>query len=130
VDLQQASPSGPAERVTAEDVHAFAEQQGKAAEAAPPKKARPARPTAPPADAQPDFSRCGAIERVPVRSVRRATAKKLAESWSRIPYVSHHDLADITALEHLHRDLADEVEDGTLALIDQCLSARRRESGA
>jgi pyruvate dehydrogenase E2 component (dihydrolipoamide acetyltransferase) len=58
----------------------------------------------------------GGIERVPLRSVRRAIAKKMAESWSRIPRVSHHDLADITVLEDLRRDLADEVEDGTLAL--------------
>jgi pyruvate dehydrogenase E2 component (dihydrolipoamide acetyltransferase) len=117
VDLRQVSPSGPAGRVTAEDVRAFAEQQGKRAEVAPPKKARPPRPAPPPAEAQPDFSRWGAIERVPLRSVRRAIAKKMAESWARIPHVSHHDLADITALDHLRRDLADEVEGGTLALM-------------
>jgi pyruvate dehydrogenase E2 component (dihydrolipoamide acetyltransferase) len=116
VDLHRVSPSGPAGQVTAEDVRAFAEQQGKAAEAGPARKTRPTQPAPSPAEAQPDFSRWDGIERVPLRSVRRATAKKMAESWSRIPPVSHHDLADITALEHLRRDLADEVEDGTLAL--------------
>jgi pyruvate dehydrogenase E2 component (dihydrolipoamide acetyltransferase) len=116
VDLHRVSPSGPAGRVMAEDVRAFAERQGKAAEAGPPKKTRPTQPTLSRAEVQPDFSRWGGIERVPLRSVRRAIAKKMAESWSRIPHVSHHDLADITALEDLRRDLADEVEDGTLAL--------------
>lgn len=116
VDLHRVSPSGPAGQVTAEDVRAFAEQQGKAAEAGPPKKTRPTQPAPSPAEAQPDFGRWGGIERVPLRSVRRAIAKKMAESWSRIPHVSHHDLADITALEDLRRDLADEVGDGTLAL--------------
>jgi pyruvate dehydrogenase E2 component (dihydrolipoamide acetyltransferase) len=116
VDLQQVSPSGPAGRVTAEDVRTFAAQQGKAAQAAPPAEERPVRPAPSPAEVQPDFSRWGGIERVPLRSVRRAIAKKMAESWARIPHVSHHDLADITTLEHLRRDLAHEVEDGTLAL--------------
>jgi pyruvate dehydrogenase E2 component (dihydrolipoamide acetyltransferase) len=116
VDLRWVSPSGPAGQVTAEDVRAFAEQQGKAAEAGPPKKARPTQPALSPAEAQPDVSRWGGIERVPLRSVRRAIAKKMAESWSRIPHVSHYDLADITTLEHVRRDLAAEVGDGTLAL--------------
>jgi pyruvate dehydrogenase E2 component (dihydrolipoamide acetyltransferase) len=116
VDLHQVSPSGPTGRVTAEDVRAFAEQQGKAAEAGPPKKTGPTQPAPSPAEAQPDFSRWGGIERVPLRSVRRAIAKKTAESWSRIPHVSHYDLADITTLEHVRRDLAAEVGNGTLAL--------------
>lgn len=116
VDLQQVSPRGPEGRVTAEDVRAFAARQGKAAEAAPPTEARPTRPAPSPAEAPPDFSRWGAIARVPLRSIRRAIAQKMAESWARIPHVSHHDLADITTLEHLRHDLAHEVEDGTLAL--------------
>jgi pyruvate dehydrogenase E2 component (dihydrolipoamide acetyltransferase) len=57
VDLHWVSPSGPAGRVTAEDVRAFAEQQGKAAEAGPPKKTRPIQPALPRTEAQPDFSR-------------------------------------------------------------------------
>jgi pyruvate dehydrogenase E2 component (dihydrolipoamide acetyltransferase) len=116
VDLHRVSPSGPSGRVTAEDVRAFAERQGKAAEAGPSKKPSPTQPALSSAEAQPDFSRWGGIERVPLRSVRRAIARKMAESWSRIPHVSHHDLADITALEDLRRGLTDEVKDGTLGL--------------
>jgi pyruvate dehydrogenase E2 component (dihydrolipoamide acetyltransferase) len=51
-----------------------------------------------------------------LRSVRRAIARKMAASWSHIPHVSHHDLADITALEDLRRGLTYEVKDGTLPL--------------
>ena len=117
VDLHRVSPSGPSGRVTAEDVRAFAERQGKAAEAGPSKKPSPTQPALSSAEAQPDFSRWGGIERVPLRSVRRAIARKMAESWSRIPHVSHHDLADITALEDLRRGLTDKVKDGTLGLM-------------
>jgi pyruvate/2-oxoglutarate dehydrogenase complex dihydrolipoamide acyltransferase (E2) component len=55
VDLHQVSPSGPAGRVTAEDVRAFAGQQGKAAEAGPPKKTGSTQPAVSPAEVQPDF---------------------------------------------------------------------------
>ena len=47
----------------------------------------------------PDFSKWGPIERVPLRSVRKATAKQMALAWSQIPHVSNHDVADMTKLE-------------------------------
>jgi pyruvate dehydrogenase E2 component (dihydrolipoamide acetyltransferase) len=51
----------------------------------------------------PDFSKWGPVETIPVRSLRRATARQMALSWSQIPHVSNQDLADITKLEAFRR---------------------------
>jgi pyruvate dehydrogenase E2 component (dihydrolipoamide acetyltransferase) len=58
----------------------------------------------------PDFSQWGPVERVPMRSVRRATAKHMALAWSQIPHVSHQDVADITELEAFRQKHKKEIE--------------------
>ncbi|MBI3457982.1 MAG: 2-oxo acid dehydrogenase subunit E2 [Candidatus Rokubacteria bacterium] len=51
----------------------------------------------------PRFEQWGPVEREPLRGVRRRSAEHLALAWSVIPHVTHHDQADITALEALRR---------------------------
>ena len=51
--------------------------------------------------ALPDFSKWGEIERLPFRSVRRATAKQMTNSWTQIPHVHSQDNVDITKLEDI-----------------------------
>lgn len=110
VDLRQVEPSGPGGRVTTEDVQRFAER-AKQPEAAPaePKaeEAAPLRAEPPPL---PQFDQTGPVERIPLRSVRRATAKHLAVSWAQIPHVTHSDVADITELEKFRRKHKDQIE--------------------
>ena len=115
VDLRQVKPSGPAGRVTSEDVKAYAEKPEKEpAERAEPEKAGPQdAPTEQPE--LPDFSQWGEVEEVPLRSVRRATAKRMSLSWSQVPQVTHQDVADITDLEAFRRENKAET-DGTLTL--------------
>jgi pyruvate dehydrogenase E2 component (dihydrolipoamide acetyltransferase) len=124
VDLARVKPSGPAGRVLAEDVRAFAERgpAEEEVEAAPEREGRaPAKMAgtglapigAPPL---PDFSRWGPVERVPLRSVRRAIARNIALSWSQIPHVNHHDEADITELEDLRQRYKDKMESGSLTM--------------
>ena len=112
VVLADVEASGPAGRVLAEDVRGFAEHgppaKPKRAGTAGPDRGAPEAPAAP--EGLPDFSRWGEIERVPLRSVRRATAQAMARAWSEIPHVMHHDLADITELEHFRRGHAAQVE--------------------
>ncbi len=129
VDLHEVTPSGPGGRVLAEDVRAYAE--GEQAPGAEPTEAEekaeaererksligvsPQTVEVPPL---PDFSRQGEIERVPLRSVRRATAKQMALSWELVPHVTTQDMADITELEKLRNRYKAEVSDqgGALTL--------------
>ncbi|MCE5243992.1 MAG: 2-oxo acid dehydrogenase subunit E2 [Desulfobacteraceae bacterium] len=98
VDLRQVTPSGPGGRVTAEDVQVFSRKTEQAAGEPPPVPAQPF-PEPMKAPPLPDFSRWGAVERVPLRSIRRATARHMALSWSQIPHVFHQDVVDVTELE-------------------------------
>jgi pyruvate dehydrogenase E2 component (dihydrolipoamide acetyltransferase) len=100
VELWKVSPTGPSGLVTAEDVKKFAEQQKAEPEKKPDKpEIFPDQPIQSPVPQLPDFSKWGPVEIIPVRSLRRATARQMALSWSQIPHVSNQDMADITKLE-------------------------------
>jgi pyruvate dehydrogenase E2 component (dihydrolipoamide acetyltransferase) len=77
------------------------------AEAAPTILQRPSTVTVP---ALPDFTRWGSVDRVPLRSVRRSTAKHMTLAWSQIPHVNHQDWADVTELELLRQRHKEAVE--------------------
>lgn len=111
VDLRMVKGTGPGGRVTSEDVLEFSEEKKKKLEAAeiPPveKEEEPRPPLPREAVALPDLNRWGVVERIPLRSVRRATARHMATAWSQVPHVTHQDVADITELEAFrerHRD--------------------------
>jgi pyruvate dehydrogenase E2 component (dihydrolipoamide acetyltransferase) len=127
VDLSAVPASGPGGRVTAEDVRAYAEE-GKAApegrevkeapsgpeerEEAPEPPERPSiRPSTISAPALPDFTQWGSIERVPLRSVRRTIAQRMARAWSQIPHVTHQDVADVTEIERFRQQYEQEIEE-------------------
>jgi pyruvate dehydrogenase E2 component (dihydrolipoamide acetyltransferase) len=130
VALAQVAGSGPGGRVLDADVRGASEasetadtRQAERAEApgsperpatTEPEQPQPERGAAKPAPAAsaeplPDFSRWGDVERVELRSVRRATAREMARAWAEIPHVMHHDRADVTALERFRRAHVDEV---------------------
>jgi pyruvate dehydrogenase E2 component (dihydrolipoamide acetyltransferase) len=122
VDLRQVPPSGPAGRVTSEDVRAYAEkgkEEVPAPEEAPREREAPERapgelPEVIPhgkLPSLPDFTRWGEVERQPLRSVRRSTAKQMALSWGQIPHVNHQDEADITELERFRERHKQEIEE-------------------
>lgn len=117
IDINQVKPTGPGDRVTPEDVHAFAEgskrPEGKTPPRVPLKKAEellPPKSPGPEAPALPAFDREGRVERIPLRSVRRTTAKHIAIAWSQIPHVTHTDVADLTHLEAFRRKHKQQVE--------------------
>ena len=118
VDINAITGSGPAGRVTPDDVKAFA-FGGNAAVA-------PVAPAKTPAVATesdalspvtamaaqagnmipfleleplPDFSLQGAVEIEPLRSIRRKVARKMVTSMVLVPHVAHMDDADVTDLE-------------------------------
>jgi pyruvate dehydrogenase E2 component (dihydrolipoamide acetyltransferase) len=97
IDIQQVTGSGPASRVSADDVKAHAKQlllgrvTGTAAQAG---GAMPQLP---------DFSQWGEIATEPLSNIRRATAKNLAAAWATIPHVTQFDRADVTQLESMRK---------------------------
>ena len=102
VDIGQVQGSGPNGRISIEDVKAHTKKLvtvvaggGTIAAAA---------------EALPDFARWGAIDRQPMRAVRRKTAEHLSAAWATIPHVTQHDVADITALDELRKKYAKQVE--------------------
>lgn len=52
-----------------------------------------------------DFAAFGAIEVKPLPRMRRIAAGFLARNWAMIPHVTHHDDADVTALEETRKQL-------------------------
>jgi pyruvate dehydrogenase E2 component (dihydrolipoamide acetyltransferase) len=115
VDLHQVTPSGPAGLVTAEDVRSFA-KKGPAEIAAAGDSETPATLTVdiPPSTisipALPDFKKWGPVERVPFRSIRKATARQMSLAWSQIPHVTSQDSVDITRLEAFRQKHKSEIE--------------------
>jgi len=121
VDLYEVPPSGPTGRVLSEDVRAFAERE-EGEEEAPAREAEEKVVEAATVEVPdviphgkvpslPDFERWGDVERIPLRSVRRATAKQMALSWSQVPHVNHQDKVDITALERFRERHKAEIEE-------------------
>ncbi len=98
VEIDSVTGTGPGGRINEEDVKAYVKALMSRQTAAEPTSA----PTAIPL---PDFSKWGAIDRQPMRSVRRKTAEHLSRAWSTIPHVTNHDKADITELEQLRKKL-------------------------
>ena len=93
VDLAGVPGTGPQGRITEDDVQAA--------------KGKPNAPKAvPKVKSKYDFY--GALERIPLRGIRRATAKKMHESVSTAAHVTHIDEADAAALEGIKAKLAPE----------------------
>jgi pyruvate dehydrogenase E2 component (dihydrolipoamide acetyltransferase) len=107
IDIYEVKGTGPAGRISEDDVkgHAKALLSAAATAVATPRAGHFAQPHLP------DFAKWGKIERVSMRGVRRKTAEHLAEAWNTIPHVTQHDRADITELEHLRARFAPKAEE-------------------
>jgi pyruvate dehydrogenase E2 component (dihydrolipoamide acetyltransferase) len=107
LDIYTVSGTGPAGRISEDDVKAHAKATLAAAVSAAqaPQAARIAEPKLP------DFAKWGKVERVSMRGIRRKTAEHLREAWITIPHVTQHDRADITELEQLRAKFAPRAEE-------------------
>jgi pyruvate dehydrogenase E2 component (dihydrolipoamide acetyltransferase) len=104
VDIRQVRGSGPGGRISIKDVKNHVQQLSLEAE-----RARPAAEEAA-ALPLPDFTKWGDVEREPMTSIRRTTARRLSQAWVTIPHVTHFDKADITDLEVLRKRYAKKAE--------------------
>jgi pyruvate dehydrogenase E2 component (dihydrolipoamide acetyltransferase) len=127
VDLHEVTPTGPAGLVTTEDVRNFANTEPVAQKtpAAPAIAAVEGHPTVLSTPELPDFTKWGSVERVPFRSIRRATAKQMSLAWSQIPHVNSQDVVDVTKLEAFRQKHKAEIESigGKLSLTVFALKA-------
>ena len=121
VDLRGVRATGPAGRVTDEDVRAAAgpaapPSPASAAGAGPervaaaqrlaaerPRAARPLAPIGVEPPPLPRFEQWGPVERQPLSHLRRTIAERMALSATLIPHVTHFDRADITELDAIVR---------------------------
>ncbi len=99
IDITRVMGTGPAGRISPDDVKAFAKAVVSGAAGG-----------GPVAMPLPDFSRWGEVERQPMTNIRRKTAERMAQAWATVPHVVQHDAADITALEELRKRYAPRAE--------------------
>ncbi|MDR3553515.1 MAG: dihydrolipoamide acetyltransferase family protein [Syntrophobacteraceae bacterium] len=109
IDLAKVTPSGPGGRVSAEDVRGFAEKAGRV-EAGKETVSASAEIAEKEEEAIEVSGGAGREERIPLRSIRRATAQRMAVAWAQIPHVTHMDAADLTELDAFRRKHREQVE--------------------
>jgi pyruvate dehydrogenase E2 component (dihydrolipoamide acetyltransferase) len=106
VDINAVAGSGPAGRISQEDVKEHARRilssVGSAGAPATGMAARASRP-------MPDFAKWGEVQREPWSNIRRVTSEHLSYSWNTVPHVTQFDKADVTALEELRKKYKDQV---------------------
>jgi pyruvate dehydrogenase E2 component (dihydrolipoamide acetyltransferase) len=94
VDIKRVRGTGPQGRISEEDVRA-----AKAAPAAPKEEKKLA------VKIKEKYDFYGELERIPLRGVRRATAKRMRQSVSTAAHVTHFDEADVTELVKVREEL-------------------------
>lgn len=123
VDLAQVAGTGPSGRITEQDVRGFKAGGAVAAPVAAAPSAAVAMPVASSNSAtttagmggvqfitQPDWSKFGAVETVPMSRIGKLSAKHLHRAWLTVPQVTHFDEADITELEAYRSSMKDKAK--------------------
>lgn len=98
IDIKEIEGSGPQGRITEEDLSRAKEKKVAAEEKKPKVKVKP------------KYDFYGSIDYIPLRGVRRATAKRMAESVSKAAHVTHFDEADVTELAKIREKMKKEGE--------------------
>jgi len=108
IDINLVKGTGPGGRISIDDVKTFAREssEGRTEE----KKTSVPGMIGITAEALPDFSKWGEVERKDMSNIRRKTAEHLSYSWTTIPHVTQFDKADITELERLRKMYAKKAE--------------------
>lgn len=102
INLLEVVGSGPAYRISENDLKRFAAGGAPAATAP--------QPSGMPTPALPDFGKFGPVRREAMSGVRRATVRSMAQAWSTIPMVTQFDKADITEMERLRKRIGPRAE--------------------
>ncbi len=97
VDISQVIGSGPAGRISMDDVKSFSRRVPAGGTRGAVRKALP------------DFRKWGEIDRQPMSNVRKKTALQMETGWQ-APHVTLHDKADVTGLEQFRQQYKGHVE--------------------
>ncbi|MBD3225213.1 MAG: dihydrolipoyllysine-residue acetyltransferase [Caldithrix sp.] len=105
LDIVNVPGSGPGGRIGIEDVKVYSKRlhQQRAASDTVLKGVQ--------AEALPDFSKWGEVDRQSMNKVRETTARHLSYAWTTIPHVTQFDKADITNLEALRKQYGPKAEE-------------------
>lgn len=102
VDINKVPGTGPNGRISMDDVKAYS------------KKLHESRTEGVgigiKAQALPDFTKFGKIEKAEMTNIRKKTAEHLSYAWATIPHVTQFDKADITNLEKTRKELSKLIE--------------------
>ena len=99
VNLATVTGTGPGGRITKQDV------EDHVAPSTPDAAPRPPLPAPSLPEGTLDKDKWGSIRRVPLNQIRKTIAKRMSQSASTIPHVTHCDEADITELDRMRRHL-------------------------
>ena len=97
VDISQVVGSGPAGRISMDDVKSFSRRVPAGGTRGAVRKALP------------DFRKWGEVDRQPMSNVRKKTALQMETGWQ-APHVTLHDKADVTGLEQFRQQYKGHVE--------------------
>ena len=128
-DIYQVQGSGPAGRISENDVRAFVRETMQRLTGGGP--ATVARGEFPGLHAQrplPDFTKWGPVTHEPLSRIRELTADAMSYAWSTIPMVTQYDTAVITELEAFRKEHNARNRDGqkltmTALLVKVCAAA-------
>lgn len=101
VDLSRVAGTGPRDRLSKEDLHAFVKKAVNE-----PQGMGGAIPKVP----EIDFSQFGEIDIKPMTKLHKMTAANMHRNWLNVPHVTQFDEADITELELFRTTLKPEME--------------------
>ncbi|WP_250459569.1 dihydrolipoyllysine-residue acetyltransferase [Microbulbifer litoralis] len=105
VTLNKVKPTGPRNRVTKDDLHAYIKEQVKKAESGAVGVGAGVAPMP-----EIDFSQFGPVETEPMSKIHKLTAANMARNWLNVPHVTQFDDADITELEDFRKSMKAEAE--------------------
>lgn len=106
VDLSMVKGTGPGDRITAEDVNKYAEQDDADEQDEKADKKKDAKDKG---KKSPDFAKWGLISVEPMSRIRKLTATNVQQAWQTIPHVTQFDEADITNLENFRLNNQDKI---------------------
>jgi len=105
IDIKTVVGTGPSGRIMEKDIQKSKEQSP------PPKQEK-----SPAFKIKSKYDFYGTLERIPLRGVRRATAKRMSESISKAAHVTHMDEADVTELVKIRGELKGKAEEQNIKL--------------